>query len=915
MALDQIYLDTNKAAPFNPIRLKIREGDKGEVLPVQLSANFAVQDVRSTPKAFYAEKPDGKLIADKNTAHFTEASQTGFFNYHFPDEIYQSAGSITKAYFTVGYQESTSNFQISVLRKAGSAEESDNYITDAEVIIDNIKSQNKAAGDVLQDSRNKFSEIDKGWNDRKPKLDTAIDNANRAAKSADDAHTGLDKVKADTVKATSDAATQTTLAKTATDSANAAATNARNSANQADTAASIANTAATSAHNMAAETLEVRRRTEELLTSAPNNPAFKGVKGDKGDKGDQGVAGTGIALTGQLTSTANLPKTGVGGEAYQIDGRIWYWDVKQLKYVDGGPIVGPKGDKGDKGDTGIQGLKGDTGLIGPKGDKGDTGLMGPQGIKGDKGDTGIQGPKGDIGLTGPQGLKGDTGPLGPQGLKGDQGDKGDRTAVYYGDNILGNIIVEQTPRAVNIMDKGWAIASAKTYDFLIFVEDVVRAEYGVSIHRGDVYWATGIYEGKYQARRYMYSLNLLGPQGAKGDKGDRGDGLHIDGAAATVADLPKTPTDGQIYNVNGTLYIAKGGQWLSSGIVVGAKGDKGDKGDPGLQGVKGDTGPQGAKGETGIQGPKGDVGDTGPRGQKGDTGPTGPQGLKGDKGDKGDKAKTYIAARDTKITDLTDARAEISTTGTNLDSAVSGDLVIFADDMHVGDKTIHRGDIYVCWYVTLGIGYFGTTGANILGPKGDKGDKGDIGLKGDRGDGLHIDGVATSTADLPKNPADGLIYSVSGNLYFAKGGQWNPGGSIAGPKGDKGDTGATGLQGPKGDTGLTGPQGLKGDTGLQGPKGDTPSIEGFVKSATINGGTVVKADAAGNLALTVPTPDLSPYVRTTDLNARGYQSGDQVKAIMTTALSKLSWTGTQAQYDAMPADQKSQYLFIGIIKE
>lgn len=47
-----------------------------------------------------------------------------------------------------------------------------------------------------------------------------------------------------------------------------------------------------------------------------------------------------------------------------------------------------------------------------------------------------------------------------------------------------------------------------------------------------------------------------------------------------------------------------------------------------------------------------------------------------------------------------------------------------------------------------------------------------------------------------------------------------------GPKGDKGDTGATGPQGPKGDkgdTGATGPQGPKGDTGAtgpQGPKGD-----------------------------------------------------------------------------------------------
>ena len=39
------------------------------------------------------------------------------------------------------------------------------------------------------------------------------------------------------------------------------------------------------------------------------------------------------------------------------------------------------------------------------------------------------------------------------------------------------------------------------------------------------------------------------------------------------------------------------------------------------------------------------------------------------------------------------------------------------------------------------------------------------------------------------------------------------------PKGDKGDTGATGPQGPKGDKGATGPQGPKGDMGAQGPQG------------------------------------------------------------------------------------------------
>ena len=58
-------------------------------------------------------------------------------------------------------------------------------------------------------------------------------------------------------------------------------------------------------------------------------------------------------------------------------------------------------------------------------------------------------------------------------------------------------------------------------------------------------------------------------------------------------------------------------------------------------------------------------------------------------------------------------------------------------------------------------------------------------------------------------------------------------GSVVGPQGEKGDTGArgpkgeTGAQGPKGETGAQGPkgetgaQGPKGETGVQGPKGET----------------------------------------------------------------------------------------------
>ena len=63
----------------------------------------------------------------------------------------------------------------------------------------------------------------------------------------------------------------------------------------------------------------------------------------------------------------------------------------------------------------------------------------------------------------------------------------------------------------------------------------------------------------------------------------------------------------------------------------------------------------------------------------------------------------------------------------------------------------------------------------------------------------------------------------------------------------KGDTGATGPQGPKGDTGATGPQGPKGATGATGPQGPSGVYTGPLKptSAYWRGGTVVGQSSIG----------------------------------------------------------------------
>lgn len=176
--------------------------------------------------------------------------------------------------------------------------------------------------------------------------------------------------------------------------------------------------------------------------------------------------------------------------------------------------------------------------------------------------------------------------------------------------------------------------------------------------------------------------------------------------------------------------------------------------------------------------------------------------------------------------------------------------------------------------------------STVPGPTGPAGPKGDTGAVGA---GLSITGTVASYSALPSGfgvgdagkayfvQADGLLYVWTGTAWPAQGN----GAQFKGDKGDKGDPGIQGIQGVKGDTGsvgpagpvgatgatgaastVAGPQGVKGDTGPQGPQG----IQGVAGVAPTNSVLGSKAGTAAVLTL---------------------------------------WTGTKAQYDAIPVKDAS----------
>lgn len=209
--------------------------------------------------------------------------------------------------------------------------------------------------------------------------------------------------------------------------------------------------------------------------AGPQGPAgADGARGPQGLPGRDGKDGAGVTIRGTVPTATSLPATATAGDMYiAVDtGHGHTWDG--TRWVDVGPIRGPRGDTG------------------------------PQGADGPQGPAGPQGADGPQGPAGAQGVKGDTGPAGPAGPTGPKGDTG------AGLNIAGAVPgPDQLPTHGN--HPGDAYLNTTNGDLLVYV-GAGNGNLGPAGHT-DEWKDVGHIQGP---------AGPAGPQGPQGDPGPRG---------------------------------------------------------------------------------------------------------------------------------------------------------------------------------------------------------------------------------------------------------------------------------------------------------------------------------------------------------------------------------------------------------
>ena len=263
-----------------------------------------------------------------------------------------------------------------------------------------------------------------------------------------------------------------------------------------------------------------------------------------------------------------------------------------------------------------------------------------------------------------------------------------------------------------------------------------------------------------------------------------------------------------------------------------------------LKGDKGDTGATGAKGEKGDTGAKGDKGD------KGDTGATGANGItptlkvgSTSTGNAGTNASVTMTDNNNVYTlNFVIPKGEKGDTGAKGDAGVKGqDGVKGADGI---TPTLRVGTV-----TTLAAGSNATVTMSennnvyTLNFGIPKGNKGDTGASGSGGETTVINPTITIGTVTNGDTASATITGDSPNYTL----------NLVLPKGAKGD------KGDKGDTGADGAKGDKGDRGEKGADGVTPTFEVGTVSTGVAGSTatVTITGTAPNYVLnfTIPKGD------------------------------------------------------------
>ena len=178
--------------------------------------------------------------------------------------------------------------------------------------------------------------------------------------------------------------------------------------------------------------------------------------------------------------------------------------------------------------------------------------------------------------------------------------------------------------------------------------------------------------------------------------------------------------------------------------------------------------------------------------------------------------ETRVSGVGTVIDNANKAATAANNAATAANNAVKSAEEVAANPTYVGtDNYVYRYDRKTKAYVKTEVyvkGEKGDTGAQ--GPKGDtgaQGPKGETGAQGPKGETGGIPSIKAAAGAHINTPGTPTVTINGATFTFDY---------LKGEKGEKGDTGAQGIQGPKGETGAQGPQGEKGDTGAQGPKGD-----------------------------------------------------------------------------------------------